>query len=86
MILNTQDEKSGCKLLFTLTFEKRQYELGYMPGAEQPYITWSVSRKAPSQHHMRRYFYSMDAALSDLQQRIVEALQERVAAFANQYK
>ncbi len=85
MLLNMQDEQSGCKLLLTLTFEGRQYEMGYMQGAEQPYITWTASRKAPFQRYMRRYFYSMEAALIDLQQRVVEDVQERITAFANQH-
>ena len=85
MLLNTQDEKNGCKLLFTLAVEGMQYELGHTPGMEQPYITWAVSAKAPTQHYMRLYFYTLDAALADLQQRIGEALHEKMTAFANQH-
>lgn len=83
-MLNAKDLKDGCRLLFSMELEKRRYELGYMPHGEAPYLTWEVVCAKPTEQYMRSRFYSMDAALHDLERRIVSAVQERITGFSYQ--
>lgn len=85
-MFNAMDVKDGCKLLFSMELDERRYELGYMPHAEVPYLTWEVGSQKPTEQYMRSRFYTLDAALGDMQERITKAVQERIAGFAESEK